>query len=936
MKKTVLIAFLFSFVVKGVSQSTNLNSPLPEDSSIRKGVLNNGMTYYLHATDVTKGVASYYIIQNVGSILEEDNQQGLAHFLEHMAFNGTESFEGKELLNKMQKHGLVFGKDINAYTSFDETVYNINNIPTTPELVETGLTALHDWSNYLLLTDEEIDAERGVIKEEWRSRQSGGMRVLQKTIGTAANNSKYAKRLPIGLMDVVENFEYKALRDFYHNWYRTDLQAIAIIGDFNVDEMEAKIKTKFSKIQAVKDGPKRYDVVIDDNEELLYEMATDKEVATSNIKFNIRHPKGAADKTIGSLKENILNEMVSSILSNRFKEITQQPDAPFIYVRASYSKDNLARNHKSFSLTLVPKPNQQKEAFELAMTEINRAVKFGFTKAEIERTKAEFSNYYENEISKLNDRSHQRIIGVIKDNYLDDATMTDVAKEYEIVKTFFNQLTQNDLLVQIQKMYTKKNRSLIVTGVEGNKNLSKNDALAIINTIENSKSLQPYEEEEATKNLMSGVEVTSGKITSNKQNKAVGAKEFVLSNGVKVYYKFANKNKNEVILNAVSDGGLSLVNDQDLPSASMLGNVVQMSGIGEFSATELQKVLAGKSAQTSVRLSNISESVSGKSTTKDVETLLQLTNLHFTKPRFDEKAYQVLVQNIDNFLIRKSQDIGSKMKDSVAVTLYGKNNPKERLLDKEFVADLSLDKMKSIYKSRFGNASDFSFFIIGDVNEEVLKPLLEKYIASIPTTNVLENWKDNTSEWLSKKIDKDIYLPMEDPKATVRISIQKDMNYNLKDYYVVKTLGDILQLRYTQSLREEQGGTYGAGVYAGLSKKPQQKASISVYFDCNPDLADKLVATVHEEMNKIKNGEIQQNDLDKTLTSYLKEREEAKNYNSYDVSLLKNFYLEGYNMSDSENFEQIIKSITMKDVQKMMANILNNSESYEIVFKPEK
>ncbi len=936
MKKILLIILFGVYAITATAQTLDLKLPLPVDKSIKKGVLPNGMTYYLHSTDVTKNVASYYIIQNVGSVLENDNQQGLAHFLEHMAFNGTETFPGKGILNIMQEHGLVFGRDINAYTGFDETVYNIDNVPATPELIETGLQVLYDWSNYLLLTEEEIDAERGVIKEEWRQRQNGQMRILETTIGAMVNNSKYAKRLPIGLMDIVENFEYKALRDFYHDWYRTDLQAIAIVGDFNIDEIEAKIKTKFSSIPVITDAPERFAVIIKDNEDMNYAIGMDKEVATSNISFNIRHPKSFENQNIGDLKEDLLNSMVNSILSIRFQEITQQPDAPFMGVRVGFSDDQLARNHKTFGLQVFPKPNMQQDAFKLAISEINRAVKFGFTNAEISRIQAEFSNYYENQISKLDDRSHGVIINTIKSNYLKNASMTDIASEYEIVKALFSQLTRADLLAQMQNMYSKKNRSLIVTGVDGNNNLTKEEGLSIINAAENDTTLQPYSEEEEVKDLMSGVSLTAGKIVSEANNEVIGSTEFTLSNGIKVHYKFVNKNKNEVKLQAISEGGMSLVSNEDLPSANLLGNVIDMSGLGEFSTTELPKVLAGKTASASTKVNAITETVSGSSTTKDVETMLQLTNLRFTKPRFDENGYKVLMQNVDNFLIIRSQDVKYIMEDSTTVVLYGMNHPKQRIFNKDFVSDISFDKMKSIYRSRFANAADFTFFIIGDISKEALKPLLENYIASIPTNTIKENWKDASSEWQSNNIDKDVYLTMEDPKTTVRVSVRNDMKYTLKNVYLMRALGDILQLRYTESLREQEGGTYGASSRGALSKKPKQEASLSVSFDCNPDLAEKLISIVHKEMETIKNGTVQQSDLDKTLTNYLKEREEIQNYNGYEMSLLKNYVLEGYNMNDPKNFEDIIKSVKTKDIQDVAKRLLNNSKSYEIVFKPKK
>jgi zinc protease len=934
MKKILLFTLCIAFNFNALAQTINLEMPLPKEQSIKKGVLENGMTYYIHSTSVTKDVASYYIIQNVGSVLEKDNQQGLAHFLEHMAFNGTKDFPGKGILNKMQEHGLVFGKDINAYTSFDETVYNINNIPTTPELIDTGLSVLHNWSNYLSLTEEEIDSERGVVKEEWRTRQSGGMRVLQQTIGTMFNNSIYSERLPIGQMDIVEGFKYKALRDFYHDWYRTDLQAIAIIGDVNVDEMEQKIKALFSSIPAVKNPIERTQVRIPDNEELIYDMGMDKEVTTSNISFAIRHDKSLKNETVSDLKESLLNGIVTSIISTRLNEINQKPDSPLLFASVRYS--SLSRLNNQFSARIVPKPNMQHKAFELVISEINRAVKFGFTKAEIGRVVAQYTSSYENQIAGLGNRSHGQIVRSIQTNYLENAHITDLTKEFEIAKVIFSQLTQKELLAQIQKLYLKNNRSIVVTGVKGNKNLTKEEALTILTTVENDASLKGYVEEENTKPLMSGVNLITGSIVSEKQNKEIGSTIFTLSNGIKVHYKFVDKNKNDVKLSAVSYGGQSLIEVEDLPSTTLLGNVIQMSGLGDFSAIDLPKVLAGKKASTRVSVGNLSESVSGSSSTKDVETMMQLVNLRFTKPRFDETSYNVLMQNVDAFLIRKSQQIQSKMQDSVTTILYGKNHPTERLFDKKLVSEMSFDKIKSIYTSRFANAGDFTFFIVGDVAKETIKPLLEKYIASIPTTDEKENWKDNSTSWISNKIDKDVFLEMKDPKTSVRVVLKNDMKYSLKNSILMRAMGDILQLRYTESLREEEGGTYGARTRGSISRRPVEEASISVNFDCNPDLAEKLISIVHKEIEALKEGDIQQADLDKTLTNYLKEREESKNYNRFQMSLLKNSVLEGYNMNDPKNYENIVKSITIKDLKNISKKLLKNGKSYEIVFKPKK
>lgn len=930
--KSIYIILLLFVCAYASAQKINLNAPLPVDKTFKKGVLPNGMTYYIKSTDVTKNVASYYIIQNVGSILENDNQQGLAHFLEHMAFNGTKNFKGKGILNTMEKHGLIFGRDINAYTSFDETVYNVNNIPTKPELIDTGLLILHDWSNFLSLTDSEIDAERGVIKEEWRTRQSGGMRILQQSLGTMFNNTVYAKRIPIGLMDVVDHFEYKALRDFYHDWYRTDLQAIAIVGDINVDEIEKKIIKQFSKIPAVKKPRKRFVVDIPENKELIYSLVKDKEVTTSQINFAIRHPKSLKNETVADLKTSLLNNMVTSMLSTRLREISQKPDASFLGAGIGYS--SLSRTTNSFSARISPKPNQQHKAFKIVLDEINRAVKFGFTPEEIKRTVSQFTSFYENQISKKDDMPHRMLIRSIQQNYLENETITDIEKEFELTKAIFKSLTTQEIHQAIKRLYSKKNRSITVTGVEGKKNLTRNEALTIINASENNNALTAYSDGFGGKTLISGLKINTGKIVKEDFNNTIKSTTFTLSNGIKVHYKFVNKNKNDVKLNAISYGGLSLINDADLPSANLLGNVIQLSGLGDYSATDLPKILAGKTATTSIRLSNLTENVSGTSTTKDTEAMLQMVHLRFVKPRFDKNGYKVLMNNLDNFIIRRSKMIGQKISDSITVTLYGKNNPKRRLFNKSLVKDISFDKIKSIYLERFNNAADFEFFIVGDIKTEALKPLLEKYIASIPTNNKKEEWKDNSTQWVSNKIDKDIYLKMEDPKSSVRISYKNDYKYNLKNSLIANALGDILQLRYTETLREQEGGTYGASAFARITKRPKQEASLSVSFDCNPDKVESLVAIVHQEVLKISNGIINQDDVNKAITNYLKDRKQLKDYNRYEMSLLTNYFREGYNMNNPKNFENIVNSITAKDIQKFTKKLLKKVKQYEIVVKP--
>ncbi|MCH4553045.1 M16 family metallopeptidase [Aestuariibaculum lutulentum] len=929
--KTVLSYVLVVASVFCVT-AQDLSQPLPVDQSIKKGVLPNGMTYYIKSTDVVKDAASYYIIQNVGSILENENQRGLAHFLEHMAFNGTEHFPGKGILNTLQKHGAVFGKDINAYTSFDETVYNLSNIPTKDGLVDTSLTVLQDWSNYLLLTDEEIDNERGVIKEEWRTRQNGQMRLYEVSMPITYNHAKYADRMPIGLMSVVEGFEYKALRDFYHDWYRTDLQAIAVIGDIDVAEIEQKIIDRFSKIPAVENPKERYTVDIPDNEDMMFSFGMDPEVSSASISFGIRHKKSLADETVADLKQSLLESMAISALSSRIREVSQKPEATFLSGRVGYS--GLSRTSKVFSMSIYPKPNQQKEALKEVLTEVVRAVKFGYTQSEIDRAITIFDNSYQNQIAKKDDKGHKSIESAIQSNYLSNSTISDVEKEYEIAKQLFAKITAEDVHNTIKRLYAKHNRFVNVTGVEGQDNITETEVRQIIASVENDNTIEAYTEALEGKTLVSDLNIVPGSISKISHEDKVGATTFVLSNGVKVHYKFVDKQKDIVSLNAVSYGGESLLSDADLVSANFVTGMVSMSGLGDFNATDLKKVLAGKTANVKVGLGDISESVSGSSNTKDVETMLQLVHVYFVKPRFDENAYKVLESNLDNYLLRRGKDIGEKMKDSLTYALYGKNNPKKRIFDQKYIDEVSFDRIKAIYADRFADASDFEFFIVGDVKEEQLKPLLEKYIASLPTHNTKESYKDNSVEWVANTIDKDIYIAMEDPKASVNVVYKKEMPYVKKNAVYTSVLGDMLQLRVTETVRESEGGAYSPRAGASFSREPQSAAYVSFSFDCNPDMADRLVDIVKNELQKIANGTINEEDLNKTRTNYLKENEQAKDNNGYDMAMLTRYFRYNENINDPKNFVDIVKNMTAKDIQKMAKQILKGGKSYEIIFKP--
>ncbi|SFC96021.1 M16 family metallopeptidase [Flavobacterium phragmitis] len=932
-KSLIVFLFLIGSAFLSQAQSFKANDPITVNQTIKKGVLPNGMTYYIYPTTVNKNTASYYIIQNVGSILENDQQKGLAHFLEHMAFNGTKNFEGKGILNTMQKQGAVFGKNINAYTSFDETVYNLDNIPSKDDaVVDSCLLVLHDWSGFLSLTNEEVDAERGVITEEWRTRQDARMRILNQTAPIVYNNSLYADRMPIGDMDIVKNFKYQALKDFYKDWYRPDLQAIAVVGDINVAEIEAKIKKLFADIPMPKNPKKRFEIAIPDNNASAFRLALDREVSSSSINYMIRHTAEKPTGTFADLEKSTQRDIAFSLINNRLAEMGQKQECAFRGAQIGFQ--SFTRLNDILFIGISPKPNKQQEAFTAAMNEFVRAYKFGFSKGEIEREVTKNLSNYEKYLEKIDEISHKAVIGMVKDNYLKHEVISDPKAEFEMVKEILQKLDSKTLQEQLSKLYTPQNRVVTVTGVENENNLTQEQAFDIIKKAENDPSLEPYVDSFAGKSLLGDIKIKSGKIVSEKKETAIDAITYVLSNGVKVHYKFADKNKKDVKLKAESFGGASLYEPKDLPNVTYATSLAGMSGINDLSNTDLDKVLAGKTASASASIENFTETVSGSANTKDIETMMQLIYLRFEKPRFDAEAFALLKQRMENMLKNKDKDIRSKMADSLTATVYGKNNPKIRLMNQQYIDDLSFDKMKSIYKDRFADVSNFEFFIVGDIMPDVLKPLLEKYIASIDGIKRKENFKDNTVDWVSDKINKDVFLKMETPKSSVRVKFQNEYTYSQKNRIIASFFGDILTLRYTESLREKEGGTYGAQVNVSLEKLPKPTVQLNIAFDCDANRVEALLPIVYQEIEEIKQGKIDKEDIEKTKKSYIKSRTDSKDFNAYSMNLIYNYFTNGYNMDHPKNFTDIVNKITVKDIQDFANSFLSKAKTYKIVYKP--
>ncbi|WP_163710041.1 insulinase family protein [Mangrovibacterium lignilyticum] len=914
-------------------QFTDLSQEVPFDSSIRRGVLPNGLSYYIKHNENPKGAASFYIYQNVGASLETDEQDGLAHFLEHMAFNGTTTFPGKSMLDMLEKNGVKFGRDVNAYTTRNETVYNMSRVPTSREgLVDSCLLVLRDWCDELSLEEAEIDAERGVISEEWRTRRNASFRVQAKTAPIIFNNTIYAQRDAIGELDVIKNFDPKELRSFYHEWYRTDLQAVAIVGDIDVDTIEAKVKALFSAIPAIENPKERAVVAIPDNEEPRYVQVMEPEYKNVTIDLKIRYKK-QNDNTLAGLRENYINSFFNALLSGRIKELVQESKQP--YQRASVGLGSLERGYGTFDVFASCEPGKEAAAFEAAYTELERVLRYGFTETELERLKTNMLVSVENSYKKRDLIGAESYCKAIKTAYLQQVSIPDGEFKYQFAKAIIPGITAEEVSAVAQKYLTDRNRSYVITGPErepGTVFISQKEIEDIVANVQNS-DLAPYVDNAPVSTELLSSLPEAGEIVSEKKIEEFNATEWTLSNGAKVVYKFDDYVKEAVVLTGQSNGGSSLYGVEDIPSFNAAADFVGGFGIGDFDAVQFKKVTTGKTAACGFNIGGYSESVSGSTKVVDLETMLQLVYMRFEEPRFDKENFDRLMEINYRNAANEVKTAKSIMRDTLN-TIISNGNPRSLKFSKEYLDRINFERMKEIYQERFANAGDFTFFIVGDVPEEELKPLVEQYIGSIHSNGKTEKWVDNGNYYPTGKHEYRIEVPMQDPKATIVLKFRNEFDYSREAVIYQQIIGSILNLRYTENIREKEGGTYGVTVKPTVSRIPNMKYGLNIQFDCDPTKADHLKELVYKELDVIQKN-VQSSDLDKVVLNMKKNYGQKVENNGYWMSVLQTYYSTNENKLDPGYYEDIIERVTTKDIAKAAKKFLKNADVLDVVFLPE-
>lgn len=917
--------------------------PIPVDKDVRIGHLDNGLTYYIRHNALPEHRVEFHIAQKVGSILEEPQQRGLAHFLEHMAFNGTKNFPGDEkglgIVQWCETKGIKFGVNLNAYTSVDQTVYRISNVPTDDQsVVDSCLLILHDWSNAVLLSDKEIDKERGVIHEEWRSRNSGIMRLYTEAQAVMYPGDKYADCMPIGSIDVIDNFPYQAIRDYYAKWYRPDLQGIIIVGDIDVDQMEAKIKSVFADVKKPVNPAERVYYPVADNQEPLVYIGKDKEIDDPTIEIYFKQ-----DPTPDSIKGNMayllqqyMLSMTTSMLNSRLNELRQSANPPFIYAGCYYGNYFLAQTKDAFTLSISSKAEGINEALKAGLTELERVRRYGFTESEYERARA---NYLQRLESAYNEREKTKNDSYVNE-YINHFLMAEPIPGIEFEYTTMNQIAPNIPVMAINQaiqqggLLPDNNQVVFIAAPEkeGIVCPTKEEVVAQLKGMKGLK-VEAYVDKVSNEPLMKEAP-KGGKIVSENTNAIYGTTELTLSNGVKVYIKKTDFKADEIQMKGVSLGGTSLFPDNDKLEMSYLNSVIQAGGLGNFSKVDLTKMLAGKKVSVNAAVGANTEGITGSCSPKDFETMMQLTYLSFTAPRKDMDAFASLKSRIKAQLESAESNPLSSINDTIQKMMYG-YHPRYFCMKPEMVDQINYDRIIEMYKDRFADASDFRFFLVGNVDIEKVKPLIEQYLGALPSTGRKETFRDNHMDIAKGMLENTYAKEQQTPMATVFMLYSGKCKYDLKDNLLMSFLTQALDMVYTEEVREKEGGTYGVSSYGQLSKHPNEKFMLQIVYQTDPAKKDHLNGIIDAQMKKMASEGPTEEHLQKIKEYMLKKYKDNQKENGYWLNNLDEYFYTGVDYT--QGYEEAVNSITVKDVQKFAADLVNQGNKITVVMTvPEK
>ncbi|MDH6306252.1 zinc protease [Parabacteroides sp. PF5-5] len=934
-RRFLFVPLLLCFVglMQLVAQQTP--PPLPIDPNIRYGKLENGLTYYIRHNELPKERADFYIAQNVGSVLEEENQRGLAHFLEHMAFHGSKNFPGDGIMDYTESIGMRMGENLNAETGFDRTVYMMMNVPVMrQEVVDSCLLILHDWSSFITLSDSLIEKERGVIREEWRTGQDAQMRLWEQQLPKMYPGSRYANRLPIGTIDVINNFKPEELQAYYEKWYRPDLQAVIIVGDIDVDKVEASIKKMFADIPAPVNPAEREIFSVPDNDDPLVSIATDKEAANTILYMFYKHDKLPMElrSTAAGLITDYMQSVTATMMNERLGELVLKADPPYVYGMASDGDYFISNTKAAWMMAAVAKDGEIERAVEALATETERARQFGFTASEYERARINVLKEYESAYNEHENQRNNMYVTEYVSHFTEGGYIPGIETEYMMLSQIAPALTVEQVNQYMQQIISEKNLVISLTGPD--KEDAKYPTEAELLTVYKAALQSPieaYQETLSDEPLIPNLPAP-GKITDVKENPLFKATVLTLSNGAKVVLKHTEFKKDEILMSANSVGGSSLFGNEESANIRMLNSLSSLGGLGNFSVVDLSKVLAGKKVTCQAAINQDSESLSGSSTPADIKTLFELIYLNFTAPRMDEEAYSSYINRLTAQLQNLELNPMVAFSDTITTAMYY-DNPRTARIKQADLGDLSYPRIMEMYKERFADASDFVFTFVGNLDMEAIRPLIEQYLASLPSLKRTEKPNESNIPALRTGAYNNIFnRELEVPKSSVMNLFTGTMEYSLENAIMMTMLKQVLDIVYMEKVRQDEGGSYGVQSYGMISDFPKGQTVFQTYFDTDPEKRERMNQIVHAELKSVATSGPRPEDFTKTKDNIRKRHDEQLQENSYWLSSLNNYF---YKSFDSySKYLETLEGITPAKLQAFTKALLDQGNTIEVVMEP--
>ncbi|HXT15631.1 MAG TPA: insulinase family protein [Gemmatimonadaceae bacterium] len=907
------------------------DNTLTIDPKTRAGVLPNGMHYFIRANSYPAKRAELRLAVNAGSIVEDDDQRGMAHVIEHMGFNGTTHFKKNELVNYLQSIGVRFGADLNAYTSFDETVYMLQVPTDTMRILEQGVTVLEDWAHGQLFDSTEVANERGVVVEEWRLGKGAFDRMRQQFWPVLFRGSRYADRWVVGTQESIMSSTPALLRRFYNDWYRPDQQAVIAVGDFDPAQMEALIKKHFSDIPAAKNPRTRPSFDVPANKEPLVTIATDKEATNTSVELIFKLSKQET-RTVGDYRRMLMSRLFSSMLNSRFSELSQKPDAPF--AQAFGGEGSFVRGLDVFDLNALTKNNDILKAADALVTETRRVDQYGFLKSELDRAKQNMLRNYERAYSERDKTQSAQIVSEYVSYFLEQEPVPGIEAEYAMVQQLLPTISLQDVNGLASKWITDENRVVIAEAPQkdGIKVPTQAELLAVIERASKTP-IVAYTENVSSAPLVAKLPAP-GKIVSTKLDKDVGITEWTLSNGARVLIKPTDFKADEIRFTAYSPGGSSLVPDADLMSASMASQLMFASGVGSFSRVDLQKKLAGKSVSLQPMIAGATEGFNGTASPKDLETLMQLAYLQFTAPRLDTAATTAMLNQLSAIFANRSASPEVAFSDTFQVTMQN-NHPRAKLLNAQTLAEVNPQRAYSIFRDRFADASGFTFLFVGNVDTTALKPLVTQYLATLPSTNRKETWKDVGIRPPTGVVEKTVRKGTE-PKSLTYVAFTGPIQFTDKERFDLQALTDVVRMKLIEVLREQMSGTYSPNIVSSSNKVPVPQYNIVAMFSSSPENVEPLTKALFTVVDSIQKHGPSQTDVDKVKEQMIRAHEVELKQNAYWVSSISARDQNGEDVAKAlATYEANIKNLTAADIQRAAATFFNMKNYVRVVLVPE-